>query len=254
MTDVTGVSTPIAPPDPVPGAGRDVPSGPGAGGGDRPGRSGPALWQIIALVLALCGLAAVVGWRLGSDEPAAPNRTSVDVGFFQDMTTHHQQAITMALDYLRNGDDPRLLQMASEIVTYQSSEIGMMNTYLGQWGRDGDEPDKAMDWMGPPYRRDEMPGLATKAQMDALASARGAELNELFTALMINHHAGGVHMAAAAAKTAKLASTRHWAAAMDDGQRGEISEMNTWRTKHGLATIVPPLAEFTPPADTDANG
>ena len=43
---------------------------------------------------------------------------------------------------------------------------------------------------------------------------------------MINHHAGGVHMAANAAKHAELASTRRWAADMDDGQRGEISEMN----------------------------
>ena len=36
-------------------------------------------------------------------------------------------------------------------------------------------------------------------------------------------------MAANAAKNAAEASTRRWAAAMDDGQRGEISEMNQWR-------------------------
>lgn len=247
MTDVTGVSAPEAPPDPVRGAGWDDPPGDDSGGGgDRPGRSGPALWQVIALVVALCGLAAVLGWRVGSSEPAKPGRDSVDVGFFQDMTTHHQQAITMALDYVRNGNDPLLLQMAREIVTYQSSEIGMMNEYLAQWGRAGDQPARAMGWMGPPLPRDQMPGLATKAQMAALSSARGAELDELFTALMINHHAGGVHMAANAAQHAEEASTRKWAAAMDDGQRGEISEMNQWRTRHGLATIVPALAEFTP--------
>ena len=78
-----------------------------------------------------------------------------------------------------------------------------------------------------------------------VSAARGFELDTLFTQLMINHHAGGVHMAATAAKTAEEQSTRRWAAAMDDGQRGEISEMNTWRTKHGLPTIVPPLAEFS---------
>jgi hypothetical protein len=38
---------------------------------------------------------------------------------------------------------------------------------------------------------------------------------------------------------------------MDDGQRGEISEMNQWRARHGLPTIVPPLAEFTPAANGD---
>ena len=66
---------------------------------------------------------------------------------------------------------------------------------------------------------------------------------------MINHHAGGVHMAATRRSAPEeLASTRRWAANMDDGQRGEISEMNSWRTRHGLPTIVPPLAEFTPAA------
>jgi uncharacterized protein (DUF305 family) len=250
---MTGVTVPEAPPDPVAGSGWGGPSGHDTGGdGDRPGRSAPALWQVIALVIALCGLAAVLGWRLGSSEPAKPGRDSVDVGFFQDMTTHHQQAITMALDYVRNGDDPRLLQTAREIVTYQSSEIGMMNVYLARWGRDGDQPARAMGWMQPPVPRNEMPGLATEAQMAALSTARGAELDELFTALMINHHAGGVHMAANAAQHAEEASTRKWAAAMEDGQRGEISEMNQWRTQHGLATIVPPLAEFTPAAG--ANG
>jgi uncharacterized protein (DUF305 family) len=207
------------------------------------------LWQVIALVVALCGLAAVLGWRLGSAEPESPSPSSVDVGFFQDMTSHHQQAITMALDYIRHGDDPRLLLIAREVVTYQSSEIGMMNEYLSQWGREGQNDEMAMDWMGPPIPRGEMPGLATRAQMEALAAARGFELDALFTELMINHHAGGVHMASNAASNASESSTRRWAAAMDDGQRGEISEMNQWRTRHGLPTIVPPLAEFTPPAE-----
>jgi uncharacterized protein (DUF305 family) len=124
----------------------------------------------------------------------------------------------------------------------------MMNEYLDQWGRDGNRPPLAMGWMQPPVARDEMPGLATKAQMAELEAARGFELDKLFTELMIEHHAGGIHMAANAAENAELASTRKWAARMDDGQRGEISEMNQWRTRHDLPTIVPPIAEFTPPA------
>jgi uncharacterized protein (DUF305 family) len=248
---MTGTSTPEAPPR-TPGSGRVDPPDAGAGDEDdgRPERSrGPALWQVIALVVAVCALAAIIGWRVGHEDPARPSATSVDVGFFYDMSAHHQQALTMALDYIRNGDDPRLMQMANEIVTYQSSEIGAMNTYLTQWGRSGDAPELAMGWMQPPIPRTEMPGLATRAQMDALAEARGFELDNLFTELMINHHAGGVHMAAYAAEHAEEASTRELAAAMDDGQRGEISEMNTWRTRHGLKAIVPPLAEFTPKVD-----
>jgi uncharacterized protein (DUF305 family) len=190
----------------------------------------------------------VVGWRIGDGESSShPGAKSVDVGFYEDMSTHHQQAITMALDYLRNGNDPKLLQLAREIVTYQSSEIGAMNTYLTQWGRLGQESKLAMGWMQPPVPRTQMPGLATQAQLAQLAAARGAKLDDLFTQLMIQHHAGGIHMAAYAANHAEKKSTRDLAAAMDDGQRGEISEMNTWRTQHGLKAIVPPLAQFAEP-------
>jgi uncharacterized protein (DUF305 family) len=214
-------------------------------------RGGPALWQVILLVAALCGLAGVIGWRLGSDGPDRPGASSVDAGFFRDMTTHHQQAVTMALDYLKHGEDPFLLQVAGEIATYQSSEIGMMNEYLREWGQAGTGSDTAMGWMGPPLPRDQMPGLATREQLARLADARGSELDALFTELMINHHAGGVHMAANAARNAELASTRRWGAGMDHGQRGEISELNRWRARHGLQQIVPPLAELTPPANAD---
>jgi uncharacterized protein (DUF305 family) len=206
---------------------------------------------VVLIVAALCGIAGVIGWRIGAEEPATPDRSSVDVGFFRDMTTHHQQAVSMALDYVRNGSDPLLLQIAREIVTYQSSEIGMMQDHLADWGAEGARSETAMDWMGPPVPRDEMSGLATAAQLEALENARGAELDDLFTDLMIEHHAGGVHMAATAARTAQLDSTQRWGRVMDDGQRGEISELNQWRRRHDLPVIVPPLAEFTPPATED---
>jgi uncharacterized protein (DUF305 family) len=250
VTHVPGATT-SEPASPETLAGADRPGPPPSGeGGERPER-GPAIWQVVLLVLALCGLAAVIGWRLGSDEPDRPGASSVDVGFFRDMTTHHQQAVTMALEYLKHGEDPFLLQVAGEIASYQSSEIGMMNEYLREWGQAGTGSDTAMDWMGPPLPRDEMPGLATREELEQLENARGAELDALFTELMIVHHAGGMHMAANAAGNAELASTRRWGVAMDDGQRGEISEMNRWRARHQLEQIVPPLAEFTPPADED---
>jgi uncharacterized protein (DUF305 family) len=217
----------------------------------RGSRRGPAWWQVVAIVVVLCVAAGAVGWRIGQSDDRAPSASSVDVGFFYDMTAHHQQAIAMALIYLRDGNDPLLLAIAKEIVQYQSAEIGMMNEYLAQWHRDGNRPAKAMGWMQPPVDRDKMPGLATNAQMQQLENARGFELDDLFTRLMIEHHAGGVHMAAYAAEHAEQAGTRRWAAQMDDGQRGEISEMNQWRQRHGLDVIVPPLAEFTPKPGED---
>jgi uncharacterized protein (DUF305 family) len=213
-----------------------------------PGRSGTPWWVIALFVVALCGLAGIIGWRVadsgGSSRPAAD---SVDVGFATDMTYHHQQALVMALDYVRNGTDPLLLQIAREIVEYQAQEIGVMNTLLTEWGHTGLDSGKAMAWMGTPIPRQAMPGLATQAQMDQLAAARGAELDDLFTRLMIEHHAGGIHMADYAAPRAGEDTTRYWATNMADAQRGEIAEMNRWRRAHGLEPVVPQYITNDPP-------
>ncbi len=155
------------------------------------------------------------------------------------MVTHHNQALTMATDYLEHGDDPLLKQIAGEILFYQSSEIGVMNDHLTQWGQSGTDPRIAMRWMAQPTLRNQMYGLATPEQMTELAAARGPQLNDLFTRLMIVHHAGGVHMAQFAARYATTETVRSWAQAMVDGQKGEIAELNRWRVQHGFPSVTP---------------
>ena len=151
------------------------------------------------------------------------------------MVTHHNQAVAMGFSYLEHGTDPLLRQIASEIVNYQASEIGVMNDHLAQWGQQGTEGSTAMAWMGMKVPRDEMPGMATAAQMQQLADARGRDLDELFTRLMILHHEGGIHMAQYAATHA---THRDRALVGEgDGRRarsGEIAELNRWRVTHGL--------------------
>ncbi len=200
-------------------------------------RRGPSGVTLVALVVALTFLAGVLGWKIGERRDDAPGRTSVDVGFFQDMSTHHNQVISMAFTYLAHGTDPLLRQIAGEIVTYQASEIGVMGNYLTQWGQAGTETDTAMSWMGMAKPRDQMLGLATKAELRTLAASRGAELNNVFSELVIKHHAGGVHMAEYAEAHAQTAAVKRWAASMVDGQRGEIAELNRWRVKNGLAAV-----------------
>ena len=107
------------------------------------------------------------------------------------MSTHHNQVISMGFTYLAHGTDPLLRQIAGEIITYQASEIGVMGAHLTQWGQVGTEADTAMGWMGMATPRDQMLGLATKAELRTLAAARGAQLNDVFTKLVITHHAGG---------------------------------------------------------------
>ena len=200
-------------------------------------RAGRGLWVLLVVVALV--FAGGVGWRIGRarGEATVPGHGSVDVGFFQDMSTHHNQAVGMALTYLANGTAPLLRQIAGEIVTYQSSEIGVMGEYLTRWHQAGTEGSTAMGWMGMRTPRDQMTGMATKQELSALSAASGADLDQRFTRLMIDHHVGGVHMAEYAAKHATTPEVKRWAVSMADGQRGEIAELNQWRVRAGFPAV-----------------
>jgi uncharacterized protein (DUF305 family) len=204
---------------------------------DHPRGPSTALW--ITLVIAALVFGGAIGWRItkGSDAAERPAHDSVDVGFFQDMVTHHAQAVAMAFSYLDHGTDPLLRQLAGEIINYQNAEIGVMNDHLAQWNEQGTEGSTAMGWMGMATPRDRMTGMATSAQMTALTDARGRDLDDLFTRLMIRHHEGGIHMAEFAAAHATTETVRSWAKAMAGAQRGDIAEMNRWRVAHDLPAV-----------------
>jgi uncharacterized protein (DUF305 family) len=195
---------------------------------ESPRFRGPNLLQTIALVLALCFLTGVVtAWWVGRD----PTPNAVDVGFFDDMTVHHDQAIGMAITYLRNGDDKIMTFIASGINRAQNGDIRQMQAEMQQWGKEG-TPDIAMEWMGMSVPPRGMPGMATEAQMAELQAARGPELDDLFSRLMIDHHLGGIHMAEAAEENGDL--TVGAAAGMTATQRADIGEINNRREQLGL--------------------
>lgn len=193
----------------------------------RPSR-GPNIPQTIALVVALCFLTGVVtAWWVQRD----PKPNAVDVGFYDDMTVHHNQAVEMAISYLRNGDDKIMGFIASGVARSQIGDVRQMQAEMQKWG-EGGTPDVAMEWMGMSVPPQGMPGMATDAQMKELTEARGKELDDLFSRMMIDHHLGGIHMAEAAEENGDL--TTGAAAGMAAGQRSEIGEINNRREQLGL--------------------
>jgi uncharacterized protein (DUF305 family) len=191
----------------------------------------PNLPQLIALLIAVVfATAAITAWWTSRE--TGPNAT--DVGFYDDMTTHHNQAIGMAITYLKHGTDPVLGFVAGEINTTQNGDVRQMQVALNEWNRGG-TPDIAMEWMGMPVPQTQQPGMATPAEMKALDGARGRELDDLFSRMMIEHHRGGIHMADAAAKDGEL--SRGLAAGMARIQRDEIHEINLRREQLGLERV-----------------
>ena len=179
---------------------------------------------VLAVAIAL--LCGSLGWVIGNNR-AIPDPNSTDIGFLQDMRTHHEQAVNLGLYYLSvQGTSHDLRDIAREIVFGQSIEIGRMIQLLRQFGAtETNETDTAMTWMNEPTPIDRMPGLASDADIDKLLASTGKAADQLFVALMVTHHQAGLHMAQYAAAHANVIEVRRFATAMVGAQTGEISEM-----------------------------
>jgi uncharacterized protein (DUF305 family) len=190
----------------------------------------------LAFFLALILLAGVVGFWVGQRDSDSFN--DVDVGFLSDMTVHHEGAISLGFDYLKNENDPLTGHFAREIVFLQAQQIATMNSLLEDAGDpESASEDIAMDWMGNPVTSGRMPGLATEAEFAELRAARGLEADDVFTRLMIRHHAAGAAMADYAAQNGSNKKVRELASNMAKVQRLEVAEMNSRRVELGLPAV-----------------
>ncbi len=86
----------------------------------------------LAVVLASVTLLAGCG---GGDEGSAGNAT--DRGFIDTMIPHHQSAIDMANVALKNTNNPRIRELATNIVDAQKREIEQMKQWRQQWYPEG---------------------------------------------------------------------------------------------------------------------
>ncbi len=175
--------------------------------------------------LLVIGLVFALGRR-----SMEPSDSDVDVGFLQDMTNHHEQAVQMSLLELQNGSDIEVKGFAQEVVLFQRFELGKMDAYLEARGLkplDYDPDRPVMRWMDMGGTLKEMPGMASASQMEELEHARGTEADLLYLQLMTEHHKGGLHMAEYAAEHADDPKIRNLAEIMARNQRREISEYAT---------------------------
>jgi uncharacterized protein (DUF305 family) len=204
----------------------------------------PLSWsRTVVLIVAIAFLAGVIGWRIGL--PSDGSFNEVDAGFLADMSTHHEGAIALSFAYLPREHDQVVGHFAREIITSQAVEINAMTVMLGNAGDAADavlEDDVVMDWMGEPVGPNDMPGLASSKEFDELKAATGVAADDLFTSLMINHHAAGVAMADYEAEHGDNEKVRGFARAMARVQRTEIGELNSRRAVLGLAMVTPVTA------------
>jgi len=180
-----------------------------------------------ALAVAATFLVAAVGYFIGvrTTEPDAP--TAADVGFVADMTSHHDQAVEMALIAVDRAADPIVRSFATEVVIFQRWELGRFRSIQERWGVRQPEYDperETMAWMDMGTPLSAMPGMAAEADLDRLQDASGTAFDLLFLELMSEHHRGGLHMAEAAEEDASDPEVRDLAGIMARTQASEIAE------------------------------
>ncbi|MGB5951825.1 MAG: DUF305 domain-containing protein [Ornithinimicrobium sp.] len=141
---------------------------------------------------------------------AGDGHNRVDVMFAQMMIPHHDDAIAMA-EYLEqvDGIDPRVDELAEDIVQAQESENSEMNSWLRERGY----PEV-----------DSSPGQVNE---EAVSGRSTADIEESFLTEMIAHHEHGVDMARGAADRGESPVMTGLAQGMVQDQSAEIELMRS---------------------------
>ncbi|QJY47893.1 DUF305 domain-containing protein [Pseudonocardia broussonetiae] len=216
--------------------------------------AGPARWprRVIAAgaVLALLLLAATGGLilgRSGSAGSAVPGTDSVDVGFAQDMSVHHRNAVQMAGWARDSSGDPTVRTLAFDIESGQTAQIGQMQGWLALWDAPAFPVDGYMRWMSDMSTelgmghvadgRAQMPGMASTEDLARLRASTGPAADVLFLQLMLRHHEGGAGMLSYAAERAGRQQVRNLAAQMLTAQTAESQSIRQMLAERGAAPL-----------------
>lgn len=204
-----------------------------------------------AVALLLFGAAAGLLIKVpGAPTDTTPGPDSVDVGFAQDMSVHHEQAVQMATWERDHTTEPALRQLAFDIESTQSRQIGHMQGWLGLWSAATQSSGRYMRWMPMPSARpgpgmtgagssgvDRMPGMATDEELRRLRTSTGQPMDVLFLQLMLRHHEGGTDMLSYAAAHAEQPDVRNLAGQMLTSQRSEADYLRQLLAQHGAAPL-----------------
>jgi uncharacterized protein (DUF305 family) len=176
--------------------------------------------------LLIVGLLLGAGGAFFATRATVPGDTSPEAGFLRDMSTHHAQAVSMAMTAHAGSTDDGIISLAADISLTQHGQMGYMQAWLRDWGLSPTGSEPAMSWM--PDARGSlvdglMPGMATPEQMAALREATGKDLDVQFLTLMRQHHLGGIHMAQEILELSDNKDVTWLAQTMVTGQQGEIN-------------------------------
>ncbi len=205
------------------------------------------------LVVLLLGAALGMLMQRGVAAGVGAEGDPVDIGFAQDMSVHHRQAVLMAGMARDRSTDPVIQSLAFDIETSQLEQVGRMQGWLSLWNAAPLPIGRYMTWMpdssmpgmthGSGHGTEgvaTMPGMASPVDLEQLRAADGAQFDVLFLQLMLRHHQGGVPMATYAAEHAEIAQVRNLAEKIIVSQGAESKYMADLIAQRGAQPLPPP--------------
>lgn len=154
-----------------------------------------------------------------------------DVEFATAMIPHHAQAIQMVTLTDTRTLDPEVDQLAEDIRAAQTPEVETMVDWLTAWDQEvpattldhshGDHLDEMPDTGG----MDDMPGMMSTDEMQALADAPDSEFQDRWLEMMREHHQGAIEMARAEQESGVFPGAVALAEAIAATQQAEIDRI-----------------------------
>lgn len=189
-----------------------------------------ALVALGGLALSACGGDDSMSGMSGMDSTTStPSESSssnpagdfneADVTFATDMIPHHRQAVAMAELAGSRAKSPEVKVLAKQIMEAQDPEIQTMSGWLTAWGESVPDDMSGMDMST------SMPGMMSSDDMDALMNASGAEFDQMFLTMMIEHHNGAIEMAKTEQADGRYPDAVALAQQIESAQTAEISTM-----------------------------
>lgn len=168
-------------------------------------------------------------WCACAPAQAATPYSDADLQFLQHMIMHHGQALELCRLVEGHSTRVEFQRFARHVYDAQDAEIHQMQELLKLAAERGAQLPQEHMHGDPP-----MAGMLSKAQMEAIKAAKGADFEQLWLKGMILHHQGGVDMAMAQQEAQFRNGNQPWGVdtLVDDMlsvQRAEITQMRAWQ-------------------------
>lgn len=171
---------------------------------------------VVALVVALLVLAGCSDDGSTTDRGEVLAASSDELLFLQRMNAHHAQAVQLGMHTTRDGGDATVRALALEIAVGQAHEQGEIEALLVDRGTSVD----------PTVEHGHIPGMIAQDDLAAALRLNGAELDDRFVVLMLEHHRGALTMLDEALAGDQLSEpVRDLAGRMSVDQQEEATEL-----------------------------